>query len=323
MRKKRIVVLLVAVVLLLGQAAAAHQSVDPESTLIPFHMQVLENGLRVIVKEIPSYPIAVANVWVGVGAKDDPDGLSGMAHFFEHLMFQGHQVGRWGRSGRRQHSWAGISMPRRVWISPSTTLWSLQSTSARPWKSRQMPSGTPCLIRPKLTGSARSFRKKSAWCGSPPNLSAPFVSAGTLRRYQLWQAHSRNFGRSGSSQPHRNTGFLRPLLCTQQYGLGGGGQRGGRGNLCPGPRALRRSGAEALTPTGIHRSADLGEGSAQRRRAAGAAELHPAGPSCSRHVHPGGRGPGAGFRHFGPGRVPPLQAACGKGTGGQQHLRMV
>jgi len=89
MRKKRIVVLLVAVVLLLGQAAAAHQSVDPESTLIPFHMQVLENGLRVIVKEIPSYPIAVANVWVGVGAKDDPDGLSGMAHFFEHLMFQG------------------------------------------------------------------------------------------------------------------------------------------------------------------------------------------------------------------------------------------
>jgi len=89
MRKKRIVVLLVAVVLLLGQAAAAHQSVDPESTLIPFHMQVLENGLRVIVKEIPSYPIAAANVWVGVGAKDDPDGLSGMAHFFEHLMFQG------------------------------------------------------------------------------------------------------------------------------------------------------------------------------------------------------------------------------------------
>lgn len=88
MKRSRVVVLL-GVLLIVCTAIAAAAPVDPQSTLIPLHMQVLDNGLRVIVKEIPSYPIAVVNIWVGVGAKDDPEGLSGLAHFFEHLMFKG------------------------------------------------------------------------------------------------------------------------------------------------------------------------------------------------------------------------------------------
>src|SRR5690554_6091734 len=79
--------LLVSVLAVVPEALAL--PVDPNSPLIPIQMRVLDNGLRVIVKEIPSYPVATVNVWVDVGAKNDPMGLSGLAHFFEHITFKG------------------------------------------------------------------------------------------------------------------------------------------------------------------------------------------------------------------------------------------
>ncbi|NLJ81054.1 MAG: insulinase family protein [Firmicutes bacterium] len=88
MSKKRILCYLLAVVVFAGTIASA-APVDPHSTLMPLQMQVFSNGMRVIVKEIPSYPIATVNVWVNAGSVHDPDGLSGLAHFFEHLIFQG------------------------------------------------------------------------------------------------------------------------------------------------------------------------------------------------------------------------------------------
>lgn len=89
MSQTKLTGLLLVVVVLLSSTFAFAQSVDPQSTLIPIQMKVLDNGLRVIVKEIPSYPIATVNVWVNVGAKNDPEGYSGLAHFFEHLLFKG------------------------------------------------------------------------------------------------------------------------------------------------------------------------------------------------------------------------------------------
>lgn len=49
----------------------------------------LDNGLEVIV--IPNHraPVITHMVWYRVGAADEPQGLSGMAHYFEHLMFKG------------------------------------------------------------------------------------------------------------------------------------------------------------------------------------------------------------------------------------------
>ncbi|HHU62430.1 MAG TPA: insulinase family protein [Natronincola sp.] len=88
MSKKKVLGVLLLIVLSVNGIGFA-QSVDPHSTLTPIKMQVLDNGMRVIVKEIPSYPIATVNVWVNAGAIDDPEGLSGLAHFFEHLTFKG------------------------------------------------------------------------------------------------------------------------------------------------------------------------------------------------------------------------------------------
>ncbi len=51
--------------------------------------KTLANGLRVIVKEDHRAPTAVHMVWYRVGAMDEVDGTSGVAHVLEHMMFKG------------------------------------------------------------------------------------------------------------------------------------------------------------------------------------------------------------------------------------------
>lgn len=49
----------------------------------------LSNGLKVIVHEDASTPMAVVNILYDVGAKDEDPAKTGFAHLFEHLMFGG------------------------------------------------------------------------------------------------------------------------------------------------------------------------------------------------------------------------------------------
>jgi zinc protease len=49
----------------------------------------LDNGLEVVVIEDHRAPVVTQMVWYRVGAADEPVGHSGIAHFLEHLMFQG------------------------------------------------------------------------------------------------------------------------------------------------------------------------------------------------------------------------------------------
>ncbi|PIV72265.1 MAG: peptidase M16, partial [Rhodocyclales bacterium CG17_big_fil_post_rev_8_21_14_2_50_68_7] len=51
--------------------------------------KTLANGLRVIVVEDRRAPVAVHMVWYRVGAMDETDGTSGVAHLLEHMMFKG------------------------------------------------------------------------------------------------------------------------------------------------------------------------------------------------------------------------------------------
>ena len=57
--------------------------------MIHFKRFVLDNGLRVLVHEDKSTPMAVVNVLYDVGAKDEHPEKTGFAHLFEHLMFGG------------------------------------------------------------------------------------------------------------------------------------------------------------------------------------------------------------------------------------------
>lgn len=57
--------------------------------MIQFDKFTLSNGLRVIVHEDDTTPMAVVNIMYDVGAKDENPEKTGFAHLFEHLMFGG------------------------------------------------------------------------------------------------------------------------------------------------------------------------------------------------------------------------------------------
>lgn len=73
----------VLAVLLLGNVRDAGAAVfSPKSFM-------LSNGMQVVVVTNRRAPIVAHMVWYKVGAADEPMGKSGIAHFFEHLMFKG------------------------------------------------------------------------------------------------------------------------------------------------------------------------------------------------------------------------------------------
>jgi zinc protease len=71
--------------LALAVSARAGLDIPP----LKFEERTLENGLRVISMEDHSTPVVAIQVWYHVGSKDDPEGRSGFAHLFEHMMFKG------------------------------------------------------------------------------------------------------------------------------------------------------------------------------------------------------------------------------------------
>ncbi len=55
----------------------------------PISTHILDNGMRVVVSEDHLVPEVSINVWVDVGSRHETAGRTGLAHLFEHLMFEG------------------------------------------------------------------------------------------------------------------------------------------------------------------------------------------------------------------------------------------
>ncbi|OBV10051.1 M16 family metallopeptidase [Erythrobacter dokdonensis] len=72
-----------------GQQATADLSSLVAQVKIPYEEFQLDNGLTVIVHEDRKAPVVGVAVWYNVGSKDEPEGKTGFAHLFEHLMFNG------------------------------------------------------------------------------------------------------------------------------------------------------------------------------------------------------------------------------------------
>ena len=53
------------------------------------HEFTLENGLKLLVKEDHRAPVAVSQVWYKVGGSYESNGITGISHVLEHMMFQG------------------------------------------------------------------------------------------------------------------------------------------------------------------------------------------------------------------------------------------
>jgi len=56
---------------------------------IPYDSFTLDNGLRVLVHTDRKAPVVAVSIWYAVGSKNEPEGKTGFAHLFEHLMFNG------------------------------------------------------------------------------------------------------------------------------------------------------------------------------------------------------------------------------------------
>ena len=50
---------------------------------------VLKNGMKVIVQENRRAPVLVTQVWYKVGGSYEHDGITGISHVLEHMMFKG------------------------------------------------------------------------------------------------------------------------------------------------------------------------------------------------------------------------------------------
>src|SRR5699024_10728073 len=62
---------------------------------IDFKEYKLDNGLQVIIHQETTAPVVSVGAMYHVGGKDEEDGRSGFAHFFEHLLFEGTEnIGR-------------------------------------------------------------------------------------------------------------------------------------------------------------------------------------------------------------------------------------
>ena len=68
-----------------AKATVAKASVVPP---IVYKQRTLANGLQVYASLDRTTPNVTVQVWYGVGSKDDPQGRSGFAHLFEHMMFK-------------------------------------------------------------------------------------------------------------------------------------------------------------------------------------------------------------------------------------------
>jgi zinc protease len=73
-----------AIALLVIAASATAASFPP----INYRHRTLPNGLEVYSIEDHATPTVAINVWYRVGSKNDPEGRSGFAHLFEHIMFK-------------------------------------------------------------------------------------------------------------------------------------------------------------------------------------------------------------------------------------------
>src|SRR4029077_6619054 len=77
-----------------GVLSAAENPAPAPAISIPkldVQHRTLSNGLEICSLEDHSSPTVAVQVWYHVGSKDDPQGRSGFAHLFEHMMFKGNE----------------------------------------------------------------------------------------------------------------------------------------------------------------------------------------------------------------------------------------
>lgn len=91
--------IITALLLLISTPVAASAATLQEATF--------KNGARLIVEEDHSAPVAMVQIWLKVGGRDEVPGKTGLAHVFEHMMFKGSKKLAPGEYSRRISAMGG------------------------------------------------------------------------------------------------------------------------------------------------------------------------------------------------------------------------
>jgi len=81
--------LFLSLLLFSASAGADSTASDSGKSKSGVSVKVLDNGLKILVKEDHRAPIAVVQVWYRVGTSYEHEGITGLSHVLEHLMFKG------------------------------------------------------------------------------------------------------------------------------------------------------------------------------------------------------------------------------------------
>ena len=107
------------------------------SSAVPFTKATLANGLDVIVHEDHRVPLVAVSVWYHVGSKNERPGLTGLAHLFEHLMFEGSAHQPHGYFGPLQEAGASLNGSTST---DRTNYWEARADATRcGWRSGWKP----------------------------------------------------------------------------------------------------------------------------------------------------------------------------------------
>ncbi|MBF0218782.1 MAG: insulinase family protein [Gammaproteobacteria bacterium] len=86
----------------------------PTLTLATVFEMTMQNGMKVIVKRDTRAPVVVSQVWYKVGSSYEHDGITGVSHLLEHMMFKGtekYPAGEFSRviaeNGGRENAFTG------------------------------------------------------------------------------------------------------------------------------------------------------------------------------------------------------------------------
>jgi len=70
----------------------------------PVREELLANGLKVLLVEVPKAPVVTVQIWYKVGSRNEMMGRTGLSHMLEHMMFKGtakHPKGTFSRTIRK------------------------------------------------------------------------------------------------------------------------------------------------------------------------------------------------------------------------------
>ncbi len=88
-KMKAIVGLLIVSTLILGSVLYSSKQPKIEQSDEAVKSYTLSNGLKVLVVENHRAPVVVSQVWYKIGASYEHDGITGISHVLEHMMFKG------------------------------------------------------------------------------------------------------------------------------------------------------------------------------------------------------------------------------------------